>query len=343
MTDAELRSDKQGMIIPTLHDLKQAQKRLHGMAVRTPLIPAFVLSERLNAKVFLKPENLQRTGSFKFRGAYNAVSQLTEIERKKGVLATSSGNHAQGIAEASRLLGVAATIIMPSDAPDVKVSRTKASGADVILFDRASDDRDEIARQEVEKTGATYIHPYNNARVIAGQGTVGLEIVADLEAQDLKPDAILICTGGGGLTAGVALACGSAFPETRIFATEPDDFDDYGRSLRSGKTERNAQTAGSICDAILTPSPGDIGLEINRKHLAGGLTVSDREALQAVRFCFEQHRMAVEPGGAVALAALLSGKLEAQLGKLEERTIVVTLSGGNIDEEILHQAMATEL
>lgn len=331
------------MKIPTLDDLKQAQVRLQDMAVRTPLVPAYVLSERLNAEVFLKPENLQRTGSFKFRGAYNAVSLLTESERGRGVLATSSGNHAQGIAEAARLLGVAATIVMPSDAPDVKIARTRASGADIILFDRATDDREEIARHEVEKTGATYIHPYNNANVIAGQGTVGLEIVEDLKMQNLEPDSILVCTGGGGLTAGVALACGSAFPQGRIFATEPDGFDDYGRSLNSGEIERNVRTSGSVCDAILTPSPGDIGFEINRKYLAGGLAVSDREALQAVRFCFEQHRMIVEPGGAVALAALLSGKLEAHSGNLKDQTIVVMLSGGNIDDTVLRQALATDI
>lgn len=339
----DLCSDKSKMIIPVLDDLKQAQTRLHGRAVRTPLIPAFALSEQMNAKVFLKPENLQRTGSFKFRGAYNALSQLNEAERKKGVLATSSGNHAQGVAEAARLLGIAATIIMPADAPKVKISRTKASGADIILFDRASDDRDEIARHEMQRTGAVYIHPYNNTDVIAGQGTVGLEIVEDLETLSLKPDVILICTGGGGLTAGVSLACGSAFPEARIYATEPDGFDDYGRSLRSGNMEHNEKTAGSICDAILTHSPGEIGFAINRKYLTGGLSVSDHEALQAVRYCFEQHRMAVEPGGAVAMAALLSGKLAAQLSSLEEQTIVVTLSGGNIDEKIFHQAMALEL
>ncbi|MEP0522355.1 MAG: threonine/serine dehydratase [Hyphomicrobiales bacterium] len=328
------------MKIPILEDIKQAQVRLRGMTVRTPLIRSYTLSERMNAMVFLKPENLQRTGSFKFRGAYNAVSQLTEMERERGVLATSSGNHAQGIAEAARLLGVAATIIMPSDAPDVKIARTKASGAEIILFDRKTDDRDERARLEIEKTGAAYIHPYNNANVIAGQGTVGMEIVEDLKAQNLVPDNVLVCTGGGGLTAGIALACGSAFPATRIFATEPEGFDDYARSLASGKMERNAQTSGSVCDAILTPSPGDIGFEINRKRLAGGLTVSDQEALEAVRFCFEQHRMVVEPGGAVTLAALLSGKLEAHLGDLRGQIIVVTLSGGNIDENVFRRALA---
>lgn len=329
------------MIIPTINDLKQAQKRLHGMIVRTPLIEAFALSEKLGAKVFLKPENLQRTGSFKFRGAYNAVSQLSEAERKTGILTTSSGNHAQGIAEASRLLGVSATIIMPSDAPTVKIARTRASGAKTILFDRASEDRDEIARLEIERTGASYIHPYNNANVIAGQGTVGLEIIEDLEAQNLTPDVVLVCTGGGGLTSGVALACNAAAPKARIYATEPNGFDDYGRSLRSGNIERNEKTAGSICDAILTPTPGEIGFEINRKILAGALSVSDLEALQAVQFCFEQHRMVLEPGGAVALAALLSGKLGAQLGALQGQTIVITLSGGNIDEQVLNQALAT--
>lgn len=330
------------MISPIFYNVKQAQKQLHGRVVRTSMYDAYDLSKKLEAKVFLKAENRQVTGSFKFRGAYNAVSKTPLEECENGILTISSGNHALGVAEASRMLGLSATIIMPSDAPVIKIARTRASGAKVILYDRASEDRDEIARLEIERTGKAFIHPYNNVNVIAGQGTVGLEIVEDLDFLGLKPDVILVCTGGGGLAAGVSLACKTLVPDVSIYAIEPDGFDDYGRSLRSGKIEKNKNTSGSICDAILTPSPGEVGFEINRNRLAGGISVSDREALQAVRYCFENPRMVVEPGGAVALAALLSGKLEAQFGALRGKVIVVILSGGNIDEQVLQKALKTD-
>lgn len=331
------------MISPIFYHVKQAQKKLHGRVVRTSMYDTHDLCKKLEAKVFLKAENRQVTGSFKYRGAYNAVSKVPLEDCEKGILATSSGNHALGVAESSRMFGISATIIMPSDAPAMKIARTRASGAKVILYDRASEDRDEIARLEIERTGKTFIHPYNNVDVIAGQGTVGLEIVEDLDVLGRKPDVILVPTGGGGLAAGLSLACKTLVPNVRIIAVEPDGFDDYGRSLRSGKIEKNKNTSGSICDAILTPSPGEISFEINRNRLAGGISVSDREALQAVRYCFENPRMVVEPGGAVALAAIRSGKLEAQYGSMRGKVIVVILSGGNIDGQVLQQALQTEL
>lgn len=341
MTAPVCHIDKPCMIAPSIEDLKLAEQQLHKVAIRTPLLTSNILSERLCANILLKPENLQRTGSFKFRGAYNALSQLSQTQRSNGVVATSSGNHAQGVAEAARLLDISATIIMPSDAPVVKIERTRASGAKVILYNRTNEDRDQIANTLTEQSGASFVHPYNNKQVIAGQGTVGLEITQDMTAQNMTVDVVLVCTGGGGLTAGVALAVKHAFPAAKVFTCEPEGFDDYARSLKSGALEKNATASGSICDAILTPTPGEIGWQLNKELVSGGLAVSDLEALQAVRFGFDNHRLVLEPGGAVALAALQSGKLEAQIGSLSDLNIVVILSGGNVDQDVLSRALAT--
>ena len=327
------------MISPVYDDTLAAADRLKGVVIRTPLLRCPVLSERFAAQIYLKAENLQHTGSFKFRGAYNALSQIPESEKPKGVLAISSGNHGQGVAEAARLLGIRATVLMPDDAPRVKIARTQASGADVVFYNRLADDRDLMTSEHLSRTGAILIHPFNNVDVIAGQGTVGLEIADALQAEDLVPDILLSCTGGGGLTAGIALACSASFPDLQIFSVEPDGFDDYRRSLLAGAIVTNKLTTGSICDAILTLAPGEIGFSINRDRLRGGLSVSDPEALQAVRFIFEKHRMVAEPGGAVALAAILSGKLEAHIGSLTGKTIVATVSGGNVDHTVFLEAL----
>lgn len=331
------------MISPVYDDILAAARRLKGVVTRTPLLRSPVLCERLGAQIYLKSENLQHTGSFKFRGAYNALWQIPESERQQGVFAISSGNHGQGVAEAARILGLQATVLMPHDAPEIKVARTRASGADVVFYNRAHDDRDRVMDDHLSRTGAILIHPFNNAHVIAGQGTVGLEIAEQLHAEALEPDYLLACTGGGGLTAGIALACRERYPALQMFSVEPDGFDDYRQSLATGAIVTNEQTTGSICDSILTPAPGDVGFAINRQRLAGGLSVSDTEALQAVRFLFENHRMLAEPGGAVALAAILSGKLSAQVGSLSGKTIVATVSGGNIDHSVLLQALNTGL
>lgn len=324
---------------PVYDDIVAAADRLKSVAIRTPLLHSPVLSERFDAQIYLKAENLQHTGSFKFRGAYNALSQIPALEGAKGVLAISSGNHGQGVAEAARLLGLHATILMPDDAPEVKIARTKASGADLVFFNRAEDDRDKMAREHLSRTGAVLIHPFDNAHVIAGQGTVGLEIAETFQKSDQVPDILLACTGGGGLTAGLALACCEHYPDLQVFSVEPEGFDDYRRSLLAGAIVSNQATTGSICDAILTPAPGEIGFSITKGRLTGGLSVSDVDALQAVRFAFERHRMLAEPGGAVALAAILSGKLEAHVGPLTGKTIVATVSGGNIDQDLLLQAL----
>lgn len=328
-------STESGLRIPDANDVRMAAERLRGHAVRTPLVRNERLDELTGARVLLKPENLQRTGSFKFRGAYNAISGLPEEVRRRGVVACSSGNHAQGVAAAATLHGIAATIVMPADAPLAKLDGTRRLGAKVVTYDRASEDRDSIAGELCSRSGATFVHPYNNPDVIAGQGTAGLEIAEDLAALGLSCDAALMCTGGGGLTAGVALALKDRFGACAIYSVEPDGFDDTARSLETGTVCRNARNAGSVCDALLTASPGEISFAINRRLLAGGLWVSDDEALAAVAWAFANLKLVLEPGGAVTLAALLAGKLDVR-GKC----VVAMLSGGNVDADMFVRALA---
>ena len=313
-----------------------AQTRIAGQAVRTPLLYSPVLSERTGGKVFLKPECLQRTGSFKFRGAWNAVQALGGAAAG-GVIAVSSGNHAQGVAEAARLAGIRSVIVMPADAPAPKRRRTERSGARVITYDRATEDRDEVvARLAADDRSLAFIHPFNDPLVIAGQGTVGLEIVDDSVALGVTPDIVLVPCSGGGLAAGVGLAVTERFSHAEVYTAEPREFDDMRRSLQTGTLQRNTKMAGSLCDALLAPSPGATGWQINRERLAGGLAVTDPEALYAVGFAFDELRLVVEPGGAVGLAALLCGHVE-----VAGRTVVVVLSGGNIGDEILAEALRT--
>jgi threonine dehydratase len=323
------------MTIPTFDDILAAAERIASEAVRTPLIRSPFLSERLDAHVFLKPECLQRTGSFKFRGAWNAVQALGPTAREKGVIAVSSGNHAQGVAEAARLVGARATIVMPSDAPEPKKRRTERSGARIVAYDRATEDRDVVVARVAEETGSAFIHPYNDPFVIAGQGTVGLEIADDCEAAGIAPDIVVTPCSGGGLTAGVSLAVTTRFAGARVFAAEPEGFDDYARSLQSGAPESNQGQSGSVCDALMAPSPGPIGWEINRTRLAGAVSANDAEALAAAGLAHDELRLVVEPSGAVGLGALLAGKLKA-----EGRVVVIVLSGGNIGDDMLADALA---
>lgn len=312
----------------TVADVEAAASRIRGVALETPLLRSPELDELTGARVAIKAENLQRAGSFKFRGAYNRLSCLDEAGRKAGVVAWSSGNHAQGVAAAARLLGVSATIVMPADAPRIKVSRTRELGAEVVFYDRQTESREEIARAIAAKRGATLVPSFDDPHVIAGQGTAGLEIVAQLAAGGEMPDLLLVCVGGGGLAAGIATAVKAAAPSAEIYGVEPELFDDTARSLCSGNIERVPPGATSICDALLAPAPGDLTFPINRLLLAGGLTVSDDEVRAAIRYAYTQLKLVIEPGGAVALAALLSGKVA-----VSGRHVTVVVSGGNIDPD----------
>lgn len=315
-------------ILPTAADVAAAAGRLAGVAVRTPLLFSQVLSDSLGRPVYLKPETLQRTGSFKFRGAYNRMVQIPADRRAAGVVACSSGNHAQGVAEAARLLGMPAVIVMPHDAPALKRARTEALGASVVGYDRVREDRDAIAAALAAERGAVLVPPFDDFDVIAGQGTVGLEIVEDLAAQGLAPAVIATNASGGGLGAGIALAVKARFPEARIVLGEPAGFDDHVRSFAAGERVRNPSASGSFCDALLAPIPGRLTFAINRALGVEAAAVSDAEVAQAIAYAFRELKLVVEPGGAVALACLLCGRLPQGEGPT-----VVVLSGGNIDPE----------
>jgi len=313
----------------TLNDILAAKKVLARYAVRTPLLSSPVLDARLGARVFLKPELLQRTGSFKFRGAFNKISAIPPAARRGGVVAFSSGNHAQGVAAAAAILQMPAVIVMPADAPHSKRERTRAYGAEVVLYDRDKEDREAIARDIATKRGATLVPPYDDALVIAGQGTVGLEIAEDMNALGLVPEVVIAPVSGGGLIAGTAVAIKARFPDARLISAEPEGFDDHARSLQAGHREPHRAVGRTICDALMASIPGEITFAINIELLSQGLTASDAEVAEAVRFAFTELKLVVEPGGAVGLAALLAGKLD-----VAGRNVVIVLSGGNVDADV---------
>lgn len=319
---------------PHFSDIEAAARRLEGVAVKTPLLPAPELSRITGATVFVKAECLQRTGSFKFRGAFNRLSLIDADVRRRGVVACSSGNHAQGVAAAAALYEVPATIVMPRDAPASKIARTRRLGAEVVLYDRRTEDREAISHAIADKTGATFVHPYDDPGVMAGQGTVGLEVVAQSATLGIVPDFVLAPASGGGLIGGIALAIHETFHQTQVVVVEPEGFDDHGRSLAAGKRVSNAEPSGSVCDALMAQTPGRVTFAVNSQHLAGGAAVSDAEALAAVAHGVRELKLVIEPGGAVGLAALLSGKLE-----VAGRTVVVVASGGNIDDDMLVRAL----
>jgi threonine dehydratase len=310
-------------------DIDAAARVLAPFAVRTPLLSSPGLDERVGAKVFIKPEMLQRTGSFKFRGAFNKLSSIPPAARGGGVVAFSSGNHAQGVAHAAQLLNMRATIVMPSDAPRSKRERTKAFGAEVVLYDRDREDREAIAGDIAAKRGATLVRPYDDPLVIAGQGTVGREIAEDMAALGIAPDIVVAPASGGGLIAGVATAVKARFPQATLIVAEPEGYDDHGLSLRAGKREAHHATDRTICDALMAAIPGEITFAINSRLLTQGVTASDIEVGAAVGFAFRELKLVVEPGGAVGLAALLAGHIDAR-GK----NVVIVLSGGNVDADL---------
>lgn len=315
-------------------DILDAAKRIEGVAVRTPLLESPALNDRVGGRVFIKPENLQRVGAFKFRGAYNRLSRLTDEEKARGVVAFSSGNHAQGIAHAAQILGIKATIVMPKDAPELKLANTRAYGADVVLYDRYAEDREAVAATVVGDSGATVVPPYNDPHIMAGQGTVGLEIAQDLEAMGLTPDQALINCGGGGLCSGAYLALYRHFPSLKGYAVEPEAFDDVTRSLVSGTIETVDFGARSVCDSLLTPSAGSLTFPIMKELGLQGVTVSDDEALDAVQYAAVSLKLVGEPGGVASLAALLSGKVEPK-----NKTTVIVISGGNIEPDMLKNCL----
>ena len=316
-------------IIPSVADIDAAAKQLASVAVRTPLINAPALDDRLGARVFLKAETLQRTGSFKFRGAYNKISSIPVERWAAGVVAYSSGNHAQGVAAAAKLLGLGATIVMPSDAPHLKRERTAALGAEIVLYDRDKEDRAAIAKKIVSERGATLVPPYDDPMIIAGQGTIGREIVEDLDRLGVKPETVVVGASGGGLAAGISLYVKARVPSAKFYTVEPEGFDDTLRSFKSGQREHNERMKGTICDALMTNTPGELTFPINRELIGEGLIASDIEVAAAVRYAFNELKLVVEPGGAIGLAALLAGKLD-----VKGRVVVGVLSGGNVDAEL---------
>ena len=310
-------------------DVEAAAARLDGVAVRTPLIRNQELDRLADGRVFLKPECLQVTGSFKIRGAYNFLSQLSDAEAARGVVAFSSGNHAQGVACAGSMLGVQTAIVMPEDAPRAKLENTSRLGGEVITYDRYTGDREAIAREIAAERGAVVVPSYDHEWIIAGQGTVGLEIAQQCRHQDIEPDQVLVNCGGGGLISGSATALKHYFPDVSVHTVEPEEFDDTARSLRSGVRETVGDNVSSICDALQAHSPGELPFAIMRVLLGEGYTVSDDEVREAMRFAFRNLKLVIEPGGAAALAALLAGRVDTR-----GRTTIIVISGGNVDAEV---------
>ncbi len=315
--------------LPTYDDVLAAAEMLGDLAVRTPLIEHPALNERTAGRVLLKAETMQRVGSFKFRGAYNAIARVDREKFPGGVVASSSGNHAQGVAAAATLCGMKSLVVMPHDAPAFKVKRTKDFGAEVYLYNRDTEDRDAIGARLCAERNATYIPPFDHPDVISGQGTVGLELMQQAKAIGAKLDVVLCGCSGGGVVTGVGLAVKHADPSVDVMSVEPAGFDDLARSLVSGQRERNAKMSGSICDALLAPMPGVITFALAKPMLSGGLAVTDDEVRAAVRYAFEELKLVVEPGGAVSLAAILSGKLP-----VAGRTIACVLTGGSADPQL---------
>ncbi|MFC3614392.1 threonine/serine dehydratase [Lutimaribacter marinistellae] len=315
--------------------IEAAAQRLQGHVRRTPLLSSPFLDEIAGRRVLVKPECLQHTGSFKFRGAWSAISALEAGQRERGVLAYSSGNHAQGIARAAALHGVKAVIVMPSDAPQLKIDNTRALGAEVVLYDRAGESREEIGAALEAERGMTLIKPYDEPQVIAGQASVGLELAEQARDEGVDASDVLVCCGGGGLTAGIALALEARAPGLRARPVEPEGFDDTARSLVSGQIERNAVQSGNICDAILTPAPGEITFPILKRLCGPGLSVSEDEVLRAMKLAFLRLKIVLEPGGAVSLAAALFRPQE-----IEGDAVVAVASGGNVDPAVFERALA---
>jgi len=323
------------MELPTHAAVVAARARIAGRVVHTPLLRNALLDELTGGTILLKAEPLQRTGSFKFRGATNAVLHLGEARLRAGVVTHSSGNHGQAVACAAASAGAKATVFMPLDAPRIKQDSTARWHADIRHYNRDTDDREALSRAFAEQTGAALVPPFDHPDVIAGQGTLALELFEDAAAAGLAMDALLVCTGGGGLIAGCALALEGVSPGTKLYCVEPEDWDDTGRSLAAGERVANRPGGSALCDALLARMPGELTFAVNQPRLAGGVAVSDAEVLAAIAFAFLHLKLVLEPGGAVCLAALLAGRFDAR-----GRVVGAVLSGGNVDPAVFARALA---
>lgn len=322
--------------LPTIADVEAAARRLAGHVVRTPLLESDLLNKALDCRLLVKAEVLQRTGAFKFRGAFNALSMLSAGQLAKGVVAYSSGNHAQAVACAARLLGAPAVIVMPEDAPAIKLAGTRAHGAEVITFNRQTENREAIGERLADERGLSLIKPYDAPAVIAGQGTAGLEIVEQCKALGITPDLAATPAGGGGLMAGTALALSHTWPDLPLYTAEPAGWEDHALSLAADARQPAPDTTTpTLCDALLAPIPGELTFAINRERVTGGIVIDDTMALSAMATAFRHFKIVIEPGGAAALAAVLSGQLD-----VAGKTIVVIASGGNVDPSIYRRALA---
>jgi threonine dehydratase len=320
--------------LPTAADVEAAAARIGPHVVRTPLLSSPRLDDRLGGRLLVKAESLQRVGAFKYRGAVNRISQMTEAERARGVLAFSSGNHAQAVALAAARFGVSAVIVMPADAPAVKIANTREYGAEVVLYDRYTEDREGVGLALAEARGLVVVPPFDDPHIIAGQGTLGLEVVEQAAEVGAVLDAFAVPISGGGLTAGCCLALEARSPATEIWGAEPAAFDDTRRSLEAGERVRNDLAARSICDAVQTETPGRLTWPITSRLLTGVVTVSDDDALDAMAVAMTELKLVVEPGAAIALAAVLTGRID-----VEGRTVAVVCSGGNADPALLVRAL----
>lgn len=314
------------MELLTYLEIKKAYDRIKSKVLKTPLIYNETVNRLFKANIFFKLENLQITGSFKLRGASNVISQLSEKERSNGVVAFSSGNHAQAVSYVSKLENISSKIVMPKNAPQIKINNTIKFGSEIVLYDPLKQSREEIAKKISSKENKKIIKPYDDLQTIAGQGTAGLEIVEDLKKNNIKPDIYLCCCGGGGLIAGTSIYLKKFFPNLKIYSAEPENYNDTQLSLLSNKIIENKHSENSICDSLLAKKPGEITFSINKKILEAGLSVTEEEVKKAIIYLAENLKVVVEPGGAVAAATLLNNKLN-----FKNKNIVVMISGGNID------------
>ncbi len=323
-------------LLPTFADIEEAARHIGAACIVTPLLESPVINDRIGGRLLVKAEGIQRTGSFKMRGAYNRMRLLTADERARGVVAYSSGNHGQAVAACARLLGTTATVVMPADVPRTKVDKTRAWGAEIVFYDRQKDDRVAIGKRLAAERGLVLVPPFEDRYVMAGAGTVALETVQQARAAGATLDAMIACCSGGGLAAGTGLVMRTLVPAADVFAAEPVGFDDTARSLAAGERVSNTPGLTSICDSVLAPMPGELTFEVNRVHLTGALAVSDTEVIDAMRTAFRDLGVVAEPGGSVAMAAVLSGRYDAR-----GRTVAVTLSGSNVDLDAALRWMAT--